>query len=210
MNAGLSAGVALLVTAAGAALVFNKPQPADVFDMPVKTVYNKLTHVDFGPLGEAGKALHTVRTASGNGYNVVAWDQQGDFAAFSCKMHLTPLPDDAQKTKIAVDCEGGSAAAGAAEGMLHALVRNDYIERVDATLKGRPYNKELAQGATASRWPGDGVDGSIGTAVNKAIEMQADTAKLQREATESEIQSRADHAATTPDAAQPAEPVPAN
>ena len=204
MNAGMGAGIAFLATAAGAVFMFVKPQPADVYDMTVKTAYDRLTHADFGP--HHGDPM----TASGNGYNVVTWGQNGNFNSFTCKMHLDPLPNNKDKTKVSLDCFGASPAAGGADGMLHVMMRNEYIERIDATLKGRPFNKELAQGATAARWPGDGVDGSIGTAVNKAIQMQGDMAKLQREAEQAAIQSRAEHEASTPDSAQGAEPAPAN
>ena len=65
--------------------------------------------------------------------------------------------------------------------MVHNMLRNEYIERVDATLTGRPYDKQLAMGATAARWPGDGVDGSMTTAVATAIKMDADMHKLREE-----------------------------
>lgn len=210
MNAGLGTAIAFLVTAAGAALVFVTSEPADVYDMPISAAYARLTNVNFGANAHGEDALHTVKTASGNGHDVVTWAQQGDFATFSCKMHLSPLPDDLQKTKVAVNCQGGSMAAGAAEGMVHAMMRNEYIERLDATLKGRPFDKQLALGATASRWPGDGVDGSLGTAINSSVQMQGDIARLQGNPNDTAPPARADHEATPPDNAQGAEPVVTN
>lgn len=203
MNTGFGVGAVLLV-GTGAAFFMVKPTPADVYDMPVNAAYAKLARADFS--GHNGDAIHS----SGNGQNAVTWEQHGSFAAFSCNIHLDPLPDNAAKTKVAVNCDGGSAASGASEGMLHAMIRNEYIERVDATLNGRAFSKELAQGATASRWPGDGVDGSIGTAVGKAVQMQADVAREQNRVSQEVSEARAEHEANTPDSAQGAEPAPAN
>jgi len=155
---------------------------ADVYAMPVSEAYAKLIKVDFGPLSEGEKALRTKKTASGNGRDQVVWQQGGDIAAFACKLDLAPLPDDTAQTKVTVTCGGGGAGSGAAAGMLHNLLRNEYIERVDATLTGRPYDKQLAQGATAYRWPGDGVDGSLAKATNDALKMQSDLKKMQRDA----------------------------
>ena len=67
-----------------------------------------------------------------------------------------------------------SGMAGAAAGMVHNMMRNAYIERVDATLTGRPFDKQLAVGSTASGWPDDGIDGSLATAQVKALKMDAE------------------------------------
>jgi len=66
-------------------------------------------------------------------------------------MHDDLAKEDADKTRVAVNCDGGSAGSGAAAGMEHAMIRNRVIEMVDATLKGRPFNPALASGATAAR-----------------------------------------------------------
>jgi hypothetical protein len=161
-------------TVATLGYVVGTRQPADVYAMPMNEVYAKLVKVDFGPPEGAEDVLHTKKTARGNGSNRVTWTQIGDMAAFECKMDLAPLPDDAAKTHVTVTCGGGGAGDGAAAGMVHNMMRNAYIERVDATLTGRPFDKQLAVGSTASGWPDDGVDGSLATAQVKALEMDAE------------------------------------
>jgi hypothetical protein len=64
--------------------------------------------------------------------------------------------------------------------MVHNMARNQNIERIDAALTGREYDKDRA-GSTSSRWPGDGVDGSYATAVKKAHEMDAEVRKMQQQ-----------------------------
>ena len=163
--------------------VFVEQKPADVYDMPVKDAYLKLSRVDFGELTRGQKAAGIEYSVSGNGKNTVYWTTQGSHVRQKCDLMLAPLPDDAGKTHVTVHCAGGSASAGAAAGMLHNSMRNTVIERVDATLTGRPFDKSRA-GETASRWPGDGVDGSYGTAVNTALKMDAEVRKMQRDSQE--------------------------
>ena len=177
-----------LAAAAGAVYFFGGQQPGDVYNMPVSEAYAKLTSVNFGQLGEGEKVLNTVKTATGNGKNKVVWAQQGDMAAFSCDLALAPLPDDAAKTHVTVTCEGGGAGDGAAAGMVHNMHRNAVIERVDATLTDRPFDRAKV-GTTASRWPGDGVDGSLGTAMGGALKMDAD---MHRELRQMEKDDEAD------------------
>ncbi len=176
----LLVGGGFVAVAAVLLYVFVEQKPADVFDMPVKDAYAKLTQVDFGPLSEGQKVLNTVNRISGNGQNRVTWTQQGDMARFECAIDLAPLPDDAAKTHVKVTCEGGGAGDGAAAGMVHNMHRNGVIERIDATLTGRPFDRAKI-GSTASRWPGDGVDGSLATAQKEALQMSHDMAKMERE-----------------------------
>lgn len=183
----LFGGVLVAVTA-GLLYVFVDQKPADVFDMPVNAAYAKLQQVDFGPLSEGQKVLHTVNKVSGNGSNQLTWTQTGDMARFSCKIDLAPLPENAARTHVQVTCEGGGAGDGAAAGMVHNMHRNSVIERIDATLTDRAYDPARI-GSTASRWPGDGVDGSLATAQKEALTMSQDFARMEREA---EAQKRSD------------------
>ena len=91
----LLVGGGFVAVAAVLLYVFVEQKPADVFDMPVKDAYAKLTQVDFGPLSEGQKVLNTVNRISGNGQNRVTWTQQGDMARFECAIDLAPLPRQA-------------------------------------------------------------------------------------------------------------------
>ena len=176
----LLVGGGLLVGAAALLYVFVDRQPAVVFDMQVKDAYIKLTNVDFCPMSEGQVALNTVKKATGNGKDKVVWLQQGDMARYECAIDLAALPDNAAKTHVTVTCSGGGAGDGAAAGMVHNMHRNGVIERIDATLTGRPFDSDKI-GSTASRWPGDGVDGSLATAQKEALQMSADMAKMERD-----------------------------
>ena len=167
------AGTALLALAGGAVYFFASPKPADVYPMPMQEAYARLMAVDFGDMSEGEKALDTTKTARGNGVSKVTWVHHGDMAHYECDMDLHPWSEDAAQTHVTVTCKGGGAGDGAAAGMAHNMFRNGIIERVDATLTGRPYDKQLAMGATAYRWPGDGVDGSLGKATGDALKMDA-------------------------------------
>lgn len=165
----------LLGGAAMAAIVsyfYYHRQPADVYAMPLATAYEKLNTFEFEPWSEGAKVLHMTRDISGNGVDKVTWSEHGDMSAYKCDLQLAPYVKDAAKTHVTVTCEGGGAGDGAAAGMTHNLHRNRVIEHVDAALAGHPFRPERAN-ATASAWPGDGVDGSLITAERKALEMDA-------------------------------------
>ena len=173
--------IGAVIVAALALFFFVKQQPGDVYSMPVAEAYEKLATIKFEPLSEGQKALNTERSITGNGPGKLIWSEHGDMAALLCDLALAPLPKDAGKTHITVTCKGGGAGDGAAAGMVHNMQRSRVIEHIDAALTGRQFDPKRAA-ATASRWPGDGVDGSLATATNKAIQMDADMHKMQQEA----------------------------
>ena len=173
-------GVIAVVGVGGVALMFANRQPADVYAMPVNEVYARLANVDFGSLGEGERTLNTVKTARGNGTNMVTWTERGDMAGFECQLGMRPWEEDTNNTLVSVTCAGGGAGDGAAAGMVHNMHRNEVIERIDATLTGRQFSPERA-GAAAEGWPGDGVDGSLGAATDRAFEMQNEMQQMRRE-----------------------------
>ncbi len=167
------AGAGFVAMAAGLLYVFVDQKPADVYDMPVNQAYGLLTSVDFG---ESSGSVQ--RTSTGNGSNKVTWHTRGSHVGRSCELALAPFEGNAAQTHVTVTCQGGGAGEGAASGMAHNMHRDGVIERVDATLTGRAYDSARA-GSTASRWPSDGVDGSYGTAVATAIEMDREVREMQ-------------------------------
>jgi hypothetical protein len=166
--------------AAGLLYVFVDQKPADVYDMPVSQAYSLLANVKYDPLTDSGAAGGIRRTTSGNGSDKVTWTTTGSHVNRSCELKLAPFEGDAERTHVTVKCAGGGAGEGAAAGMAHNLHRNNIIERVDATLTGRPYDQQRA-GSTASRWPGDGVDGSLGKAMGDALEMDRQMKEMKAE-----------------------------
>ncbi|MWV28297.1 hypothetical protein [Aurantiacibacter rhizosphaerae] len=169
------AGAGFAAVAAGLLYVFVDQKPADVYDMPVDQAYGLLTSVDFGE--SKGDVM---RTSTGNGSNKVTWRTRGSHVGRACDLALAPFEGDAARTHVTVTCQGGGAGEGAAAGMAHNMHRDNVIERLDARLTGRAFDSARV-GSTASRWPSDGVDGSYGTAVSKAIEMDREVREMQAE-----------------------------
>ena len=177
------AGTGFIGLAAGLLYIFVDQKPADVYDMPVQNAYALLVNPDFGDLSDGAKALNTQRSAVGNGRDKVTWRTSGSHSRRECALQLAPFEGDASRTHITVTCQGGGAGEGAAAGMAHNMHRNRVIERVDATLTGRPFDPQRV-GSTASRWPGDGVDGSYAGAVNSAMQMDMEMKKMEAEASQ--------------------------
>jgi hypothetical protein len=82
------------------------------------------------------------------------------------------------------------------------MMRGRVIEMVDAALTGRTFNPAYANGLTAMRWPGDGVDGSYAGMVGAALKMQSDSQKDIREAEARSKELEAEEIAERPNSAQ--------
>jgi len=182
--------IGTVIMAAVVMFFFVRQQPADIYSMPVAEAYRKLSAIQFEPMSEGQKVLHTERSITGDGPGKLIWSEHGDMAALQCELALAPLPKDTGKTHVTVTCEGGGVGDGAAAGIVHNMQRSRVIEHVDAALTGRPFDPKRA-GATASRWPGDGVDGSLATAASKAIQMDAEAHKMQEEAAQEQARAQA-------------------
>lgn len=157
-------------------------KPADVYDMPMDQAYSLLKAAD---LGEADKPDWSSLTTSnsGNGRDKLTWKRRTSHSSQTCEIQLAPFEGDAARTHVAIDCNLNAPSAGAAQGINHRLAREANIERIDAALTGRPFDADRA-GSTSARWPGDGVDGSYATAASTAIKMDADTRRMQQQASE--------------------------
>jgi len=160
----------------------------NVYPMKVQDAYDKLVaaHIEPGGRGVFGRLDTSV---SGDGSSTVYWNSSGTFASVKCEANLAPEGED--KTKITAYCGGSSMSDGAASGMVQAMHRKALIEHIDATLRGRPYDPQLAMGSTAGGWPDDPrqADASIGGAATEALKMDRDMHKMQQDY---ETQSAAD------------------
>jgi hypothetical protein len=199
----ISRGFGRFATVATIALALTGCGKPDVYPISLREAYTRLHVVEIPSSGD-GPFFRLNTAVSGNGADEVVWAASGSMAAHTCRMALTKI--EAESTHVTVTCDGGSAGSGAAAGMEHNMVRNRVIEMVDATLTGRAFSPDRAGGSTASRWPGDGVDGSIGTAAVTAIKMDADTRKDLREMAEEDREREAQRLAENPDAAQGSDP----
>ncbi|MGH6616313.1 hypothetical protein [Sphingomonas sp.] len=168
-----------VILAAGAAYLFLRQHPADVYPVPVATAYETLSTIKFEPPGDGATAPHVTNEISGNGVDKVIWTEKGDLATYRCDLKLAALPGDAGQTHVFVTC-GGSGAGDGAAAALTKRHRNAVIEHVDAALSGRPFDAARAD-ITAYRWPGEGVDGGTGTAAGQARKADAATRKAARE-----------------------------
>jgi hypothetical protein len=171
----LWAGLGVMVVGAGAVYFFGGQRPGDVFPMPVSEAYAKLSNPSFA--SAPGKNPYNDKTiVNGNGKDRVIWTN-----AQRCVIDLKPAPKDADETLVAVNCNGGASLSdGAASGMVHNMMRSRTLEMVDATLTGRVFENGKV-GSIAARWPGDGVDGSMGTAMGQALKMSSEMGKMERE-----------------------------
>jgi hypothetical protein len=173
------AGVSLLGVTGVLLYVFVEQRPADVYDMPMKDVYAQLIKTDLGE-ATAHPSMGLTTSRTGNGRDILTWKRSTAHFGQACTIKLAPFEGDANRTHVAIKCDTGSAPAGAAIGMVHNMARNQNIERIDAALTGRAYDKDRVA-STSSRWPDDGVDGSYATALKKAHEMDAEMRKLQQQ-----------------------------
>lgn len=196
-------GPARIIAVAALAATVSACAAPDEYPMSRQHAYEKLVAAKIVPGGN-GPFFRLETDIRGNGLSEVTYDASGSMARHVCTMRLAALAED--RTKVAVTCEGGGAGDGAAGGMVHNMIRNRVIELVDATLKGRPFDPELAGGSTAYRWPDDGVDGSFVGAAAQAVKMDADMrrdiAEMENEARE----ARAAREAENPDPAMGMEP----
>ncbi len=178
-----ASGLALLVAACG---------PGNVYKMTTQEAYDKLVAapVDHTPKGPFG--VHQV-TAGGDGSTTIHWSAAEGFGTPLCEANLTPEGTD--KTKVMVYCGGGGE--GAAAGMMQNMYRNAIIEHIDATLKGRAFDYQAAQGSTASSWPNDPrqADASMAGAAVDALKMERDMQKdirnMERDAEQDREESEA-------------------
>ncbi|QNQ09904.1 hypothetical protein [Sphingomonas alpina] len=159
-----------VILAAGAAYLFLRQHPANVYPVPVATAYETLSTIKFEPPDDGA----TANEISGNGVDKVIWIEKGDLASYRCDLKLAALPRDAGQTHVTVTCSGGGDGPAAGLAKMH---RNAVIEHVDAALSGRPFDAARAD-ITAYRWPGNG---SIGTAAGQAPKTGAEVRKGARE-----------------------------
>lgn len=162
------AALALLVAACG---------PGNVYKMTTQEAYDKLVaaSVDHTPKGPFG--VHQV-TAGGDGSTTIHWTALEGSGTPLCEANLAPEGTD--KTKVMVYC--GAGGEGAAAGIMQNMHRNAIIEHIDATLKGRAFDYQAAQGSTASSWPNDPrqADASYAGAAVDALKMERDMRKDMR------------------------------
>lgn len=150
----------------------------DTYDMPVAQAYAKLAAIDLedveGPFQEGRdirvekKENESLRWTSGKG------------GRFDCVATLSAL--EATRTRVAVSCAERREMFG---GMLARMSRSNVIEKVDSTLRDRPFDAEQAK-ATAARYPADTVrhkdfaqDYSEG--VGQAFRTQREVMEMQRD-----------------------------
>lgn len=169
----------------------------NVYAMAPQQAYDKLVAAPVswdgkGPFGKLDVS------PSGQGDGTVRWSNSG--GRRFCEANIKP--EGADKSRIDVFCDG--PGEGAATGMMQAMYRSAIIEHIDATLKGRQYDVQLAQGATAASWPEDSrqADGSMGAAAGEALRMDAEMHKDIREAEAASQQMEAEAAANTQQSAQ--------
>ncbi len=125
--------------AVGSAFVVDFRAPADEFAQSRARVYERLAAAPHH-VAQDGAFHGNPVNVHGDGLGDLHWDSGGQ----ACTLKLARLAE--ASTRVAVACTGvDSASAG--------HLRQRVIELIDATLTGRPFNPQKADGATAYRWP---------------------------------------------------------
>jgi hypothetical protein len=180
---------------------------ANVYPIPPAEAYSKLVAAKIQADGKSAFGRLTY-SASGDGGTKVYWNGSGGtFASSHCEAEITP--EGSSKSRIMAYCNGGSLSDGAAAGMVSGMQRKALIEHIDATLTGRPFDDVAARGSTASGWPSDArqPDGSYGTAVAGALQMERDMKQLGRDMEKDDEERQARQAAHQGVSFQPGKPM---
>lgn len=137
-------GGIVAMAALGSTYVVGFRPPADEFALSRAQVYERLAAAPLHaalPHAARDGAFHGLPVnVHGDGLADLRWDSGGQ----ACTLKLTRLAE--ASTRVAVACTGvDSASAG--------HLRDRVIELAEATLTGRAFNPQKADGATAYRWP---------------------------------------------------------
>ena len=163
----------------------------NIYPMTPQQAYDKLVSTPIEP-GGRGVFGRLDTSVSGDGSSKVTWQSSGTFASIECEANIAP--EGADKSRINAFCGGSSPSDGAASGMVQGLHRKALIEHIDSTLRGRPYDPDLARGSTAGSWPDDPrqADGSYASAATEALKMERDMHKsiAEMEKTADEAEAR--------------------
>lgn len=141
----------------------------NVYALPQADAVARLAAVTVKPSGSAAFGEMALR-ASKKGTDAIVWDASGNRNKYRCDLVVAPA--DKGGSRVGISCDGSFPAAGAGAGLVKNALRNRAIELVDATLEDRPFDPQLAEGATARGWPENGADfGSVADAAKQAVEM---------------------------------------
>jgi hypothetical protein len=176
------AALALLTTACG---------QGNLYPMPVDQAYAKLLTAKLPPSGKTGPFYKLPIVVTGDGASTVRW-KIAESDLVMCEANVTA--EGADKSRVNAYCGGGGE--GAAAGISQAMTRSALIELIDATLRGRPYDQQLAMGSTASGWPKDPrqADSSYAGAAAGALKMERDMRRDIKEMEQADAQDRAEAA----------------
>lgn len=143
--------------------------PPNVYPLEQPEAVALLASVKSKPSGSAPFGQLVLRTTK-KGADTVVWDATDSRSRYRCELAVTPL--DETGSRVDLLCDGSFPGAGASEGIALAALRKRAIELVDATLENRPFDAQLAQGATASGWPENLIDhGTQADAAGQAVDM---------------------------------------
>jgi hypothetical protein len=153
----------------------------DTYDMPVAQTYEKLAEMDLEDVEGPFEERHAIKLTRKENESL-RW-KSTETGMIDCVANLSAV--DTARTRVAVSCNG----VGQMPGWIAKQARADVIEKIDSTLRGRPYDKKNAP-LTASRYPADvvkhaGFAQEFGQAyagsVKQAFETQREIAQMERE-----------------------------
>ena len=168
----------ILLVFGASAMLASCGSDGNVYDMPVADVYARLANYRPEP-SNRGPFGRLTTNVTGSGGRSVTWTASGSHASRRCVVSLVPV--DEARTQVDLDCGGASPSDGAAAGLALKHTRFRVIEMIDARLRGRDYDPQLAMGATASWWPADEAgQGDLATAQGEALAMERELRQAQQ------------------------------
>ena len=81
----------------------------------------------------------------------ISWIGRSSHSGVRCDVTVAPVDETSSRVDIA--CNSRGAGGGVSSPMEVSQTRKALIELIDSTLEGRPYDRQLARGATAAGWP---------------------------------------------------------
>lgn len=161
----------------------------NLYPMPADQAYAKLVEAKIKPSGKTPPFYKLPIAVRGDGAGTVRW-VAAEAGVTMCEATITA--EGADKSRVAAYC--GAGGEGAAAGITQNMNRNALIEHIDATLRGRPFDPQLAMGSTAAGWPKDErqADASMGGAMGEALKMERDIKRDIADMEKADAQDRAE------------------
>lgn len=136
----------IMLGVCGATAACGLQQAADEYPVDARTAYKLLNDSSLPKTAFNNQKSFSLRKTN----NQITWRNETGYDQIDCVIGIDPVEE--QKTKIAINCGSGPAQDTAMVPMTANMARQEAIEMIDATLRGREFDRSK-KGNTAYRWP---------------------------------------------------------